>query len=113
MDFEKVTIDQAVQEYEAQMDAMGLSESQRTFFAGMMRTHLENCERSIESLENLVLEQPVAATGEYLDQRLLGCEWLGPTNGTETIAPQDEPKPNHVRDAVRANQQEGRWNHLT
>jgi hypothetical protein len=30
-------------------------------------------------------------------------EHRGPTNGTET-APQDEPKPNHVRDAVWANQ---------
>jgi len=36
---------------------------------------------------------PAVATGEYLD---LWC-----TNNT---APADKPKPNHVRDAVRANQ---------
>lgn len=37
---------------------------------------------------------PVAATGEYLDAWLLNCY---PDTST------DEPKPNHVRDAVRAN----------
>lgn len=33
---------------------------------------------------------------------LAAHEWRGPM-GTETAAPADEPKPNHVRDAVRAN----------
>jgi hypothetical protein len=44
--------------------------------------------------EPLVTElTPAVATGEYLDQWCLNNR-----------APAEEPKPNHVRDAVRANQ---------
>lgn len=35
--------------------------------------------------------------------QLVDHEWRGPM-GTQTTAPATEPKPNHVRDAVRANQ---------
>lgn len=34
---------------------------------------------------------------------LAAHDWRGPLYGTETTAPADEPAPNHVRDAVRAN----------
>lgn len=43
---------------------------------------------------------PAVATGEYLDA-WMSHEWHGPM-GSETTAP-DDTKPNHVRDAVRAN----------
>jgi hypothetical protein len=46
---------------------------------------------------------PEVATGEYLDRWMMDHEWRGPM-GTEITALADEPKPNHVRDAVRANQ---------
>jgi hypothetical protein len=49
----------------------------------------------------VVFFTPATATGEYLD-RWLDHEWRGPM-GTETTAPADDAKPNHVRDAVRAN----------
>lgn len=44
------------------------------------------------------------ATGEFLDQWTADHEWRGPTIGETTTPPDDStPKPNHVRDAVRAN----------
>lgn len=45
---------------------------------------------------------PATATGEYLDQWLMDHEWRGPM-GAETKAPDDEPRQNHLRDAVRNN----------
>jgi hypothetical protein len=51
----------------------------------------------------VVFLTPEVATGEYIDRRMMNHEWHGPMS-TETTAPADDTKPNHVRDAVRANQ---------
>jgi hypothetical protein len=50
----------------------------------------------------VVMRTDVVGSGA-ISQALMDHEHLGSASG-ETTAPQDEPKPNHVRDAVRANQ---------
>ena len=101
MSFEKVTIDQALEEYRGNLDAMGLNEADKTLFIGLMRASLEEYEMSIDALQSLILETPTVATGEYIDAWMIH-EWRGPI-GSETKALPDDIKPNHVRDAVQAN----------
>ena len=83
---------------------MGLNEANKSLFVGLMRTNLEDWEKSFKALQDLILEAPAVATGVYLDQWLIGHTHVAPTSG-ETTAPPDDTKPreNHVRDAVRAN----------
>lgn len=102
MSFQKITTEQALQEYEEKLAEMGLNDSQKSLFVGLMRGHLGDWGKSFDALQGLVLETPAIATGEYLD--LWVHEWRGPM-GTVTSAPPDDTKPreNHVRDAVRAN----------
>lgn len=60
-------------------------------------------DRGMQKLWGLLLGEliPAVATGEYIDA-WMSREWRGPM-GSETTAPPDDTKPNHVRDAVRAN----------
>jgi len=104
MSFEKITTEQALQEYEDNLTAMDLNEADKSLFVGLMRANLEEWEKSFEALQDLILEAPALATGVYLDQWLIGHIHDAPTSG-ETTAPSDttEPPQNHVRDAVRAN----------
>lgn len=104
MSFEEVATEQALREYEAKLDAMGLNDSQKSLFVELMRAELEQLEKSFQALQDLIPDSAAVATGEYLDQWSMSHEHSAPTSG-ETTAPSDdtEPRQNHVRDAVRAN----------
>jgi hypothetical protein len=99
MGFENVTIDQAMQEYEGKLDAMGLLDPQKSLLMDAMRAQMEGLDRSLA--EYVGLFTPAVATGELLD-RWLDHEWRGPM-GTETMPPEDEPRDTSVRDAVQKN----------
>ncbi|MET3232316.1 UNVERIFIED_ORG: hypothetical protein ABIC54_004521 [Burkholderia sp. 1263] len=85
MGFEKVIIEQALQEYEGKLTAMGLNEADKSLFVRLMRTQSEEWEKSIGALHSLIVESPTIAMGDYLDQLLIDHEWRGPMDSKTTV----------------------------